>query len=121
MSRTRSELRAGGSPTPANLIPWASRQKRSIRASISTPPGRGAARGPGEGWSAAGARADVLRSRSVAAAYAHAGVLEMVLARAAGAARRRTYFDLVFPGTPQREPYWCFKHRRECCPVERAE
>ena len=33
----------------------------------------------------------------------------------------RTHFDLDFPKTPQLEPYWCHKHRRECRPVEHAE
>jgi DNA modification methylase len=32
-----------------------------------------------------------------------------------------THFDLDFPREPQREPYWCYKHRRDCRPVERAE
>ena len=36
------------------------------------------------------------------------------------AARRTAHFDLEFPREPQLEPYWCFKHRRECKPVESA-
>ena len=48
-------------------------------------------------------------------------MLRVVLARAARSARRTTHFDLDFPRTPQLEPYWCHKHRRECRPVERAE
>jgi tRNA G10 N-methylase Trm11 len=48
-------------------------------------------------------------------------VLRVVLARSARSARRTTHFDLDFPQEPQTEPYWCFKHRRECKPVERAE
>ena len=32
-----------------------------------------------------------------------------------------THFDLDFPRAPQREPYWCHKHRRTCRPVEGAE
>jgi hypothetical protein len=44
-----------------------------------------------------------------------------VLARAARSARRTTHFDLDFPRAPQRGPYWCHKHKRECRPVERAD
>ena len=47
-------------------------------------------------------------------------MLRVVLARAARSARRTTHFDLEFPRAPQREPYWCHKHRRECRPVEDA-
>ena len=46
--------------------------------------------------------------------------MRVVLARAARSARLTTHFDLDFPRTPQREPYWCHKHRRECRPVEHA-
>src|SRR6266480_3856732 len=52
--------------------------------------------------------------------YEHADVLRVVLARAARSARRTTHFDLDFPRTPQRSPYWCHKHRRECRPVGEA-
>ena len=47
-------------------------------------------------------------------------MLRIVLARAARSARLTTHFDLDFPRVPQREPYWCHKHRRECKPVEHA-
>jgi DNA modification methylase len=43
-----------------------------------------------------------------------------VLARAARSARRTTHFDLDFPKAPQLEPYWCYKHRRECKPIDHA-
>ncbi|MGH2840018.1 MAG: class I SAM-dependent methyltransferase, partial [Solirubrobacteraceae bacterium] len=36
-------------------------------------------------------------------------------------ARLTTHFNLDFPRTPQREPYWCHKHKRECRPIDRAE
>jgi hypothetical protein len=72
-------------------------------------------------WFAPQARDELLRFRSLAADYAHADVLRIVLARAARSARRTTHFDLDFPTKPQAEPYWCFKHKRECRPVERAE
>jgi hypothetical protein len=72
-------------------------------------------------WFAPRAREELLRFRSLAADYEHSDVLRIVLARAARSARRTTHFDLDFPTKPQVEPYWCFKHKRECRPVERAE
>jgi len=71
-------------------------------------------------WFAPAASSDLLRFRSLVAAYEHADVLRIVLARAARSARLTTHFDLDFPRVPQREPYWCHKHRRECKPVEHA-
>ena len=52
--------------------------------------------------------------------YEHADVFRVVLARAARSARLTTHFDLDFPRAPQREPYWCHKHRRQCAPVQEA-
>ncbi|HEV8685990.1 MAG TPA: DNA methyltransferase [Gaiellaceae bacterium] len=72
-------------------------------------------------WFAARASADLLGFRSLIADYEHADVLRVVLARAARSARRTTHFDLDFPRAPQRSPYWCHKHKRECRPVERAD
>jgi len=74
-----------------------------------------------ESWFAPVARTDLLRFRSLVADYEHADVLRVILARAARSARRTTHFDLDFPREPQHDPYWCFKHRRECRPVERAD
>ena len=59
--------------------------------------------------------------REIAGDYEHADVMRIVLARAARSARLTPHFDLDFPRAPQREAYWCHKHRRECRPVERAE
>jgi hypothetical protein len=44
----------------------------------------------------------------------------VILSRAARSARLTTHFDLDFPRAPQREPYWCHKHRRTCRPVDEA-
>ncbi len=44
----------------------------------------------------------------------------VVLSRSARSARLTTHFDLDFPRTPQREPYWCHKHSRTCRPVDEA-
>jgi hypothetical protein len=71
-------------------------------------------------WYAPRAAAELLFFRGLVDDYEHADVLRVVLARAARSARRTTHFDLDFPRTPQLEPYWCYKHRRTCRPVERA-
>jgi hypothetical protein len=80
---------------------------------------------PGHGyvgqWFAPRAGAELLAWRDRIGEYEHADVLRVVLARAARSARLTTHFDLDSPKQPQREPYWCYKHRRECRPVERAE
>ena len=72
-------------------------------------------------WFAPQAAHDLLSFRSLIGDYEHADVLRVILARAARSARRTAHFDLDFPRTPQIEPYWCHKHRRECKPVERAD
>jgi DNA methylase len=71
-------------------------------------------------WYAPQAARDLLGFRALVVDYEHADVLRVVLARAARSARRTTHFDLDFPRDPQREPYWCHKHRRECRPVGTA-
>ena len=71
-------------------------------------------------WYAPRAAAELLHFQGVLDEYEHADVLRVVLARAARSARLTTHFDLEFPREPQREPYWCHKHRRTCRPVEEA-
>src|SRR5439155_2864143 len=71
-------------------------------------------------WFAPKAARELLAFLALIPEYEHADVLRVVLARAARSARRTTHFDLDFPRAPQREPYWCHKHRRECKPVEHA-
>jgi hypothetical protein len=71
-------------------------------------------------WYAPSAARELLAFGSLVDEYEHADVLRIVLARAARSARRTTHFDLDFPREPQVEPYWCYKHRRECRPVETA-
>ena len=71
-------------------------------------------------WYAPRAAAELLFFRGLVEDYEYADVLRVVLARAARSARRTTHFDLDFPRTPQRVPYWCHKHRRECRPVGEA-
>jgi DNA methylase len=71
-------------------------------------------------WFAPQAARELLGFRAFVGEYEHADVLRVVLARAARSARRTTHFDLDFPRQPQLDPYWCYKHRRECRPVETA-
>jgi hypothetical protein len=71
-------------------------------------------------WYAPRAAAELWYFRGLVEDYEHADVLRIVLARAARSARRTTHFDLDFPRSPQRSPYWCHKHRRECRPVGEA-
>jgi DNA methylase len=71
-------------------------------------------------WYAPQAAAELLFFRGLVEDYEHADVLKVVLARAARSARRTTHFDLDFPRKPQKTPYWCYKHRRECKPVGEA-
>ena len=72
-------------------------------------------------WFAPDAAAELLHFRSLLDDYEHADVLRVVLARAARSARLTTHFDLDFPRAPQRESYWCHKHRRTCTPVQEAD
>ena len=81
---------------------------------------RGRSRGYVGEWFARDAAAELLHLRSIVDDYEHADVLRVVLARAARSARLTTHFDLDFPRAPQREPYWCYKHRRTCTPVQEA-
>ena len=72
-------------------------------------------------WFARDAAAELLHLRSLVDDYESRDVLRVVLARAARSARLTTHFDLDFPRAPQREPYWCHKHRRTCSPVQSAQ
>ena len=71
-------------------------------------------------WFARPAAAELLHFRSLVDEYEHGDVLRVVLARAARSARLTAHFDLEFPRVPQRDPYWCHKHRRQCAPVQEA-
>jgi hypothetical protein len=71
-------------------------------------------------WFAPQAAAELLAFRDLIPAAEHGDVMRVVLARAARSARRTAHFDLDFPKAPQIDPYWCFKHKRECRPVETA-
>lgn len=75
-------------------------------------------------WYAPRALGELLRYRDVARTRLdpHAvDVANVILSRAARSARLTSHFDLDFPRAPVREPYHCYKHKRECRPVEEAE
>jgi hypothetical protein len=72
-------------------------------------------------WFAPRAAGELLAFRELIGEYEHADVLRVVLARAARSARLTTHFDLDFPRSPQRDTYWCHKHKRVCRPIDRAE
>jgi DNA methylase len=72
-------------------------------------------------WYAPQALRELCGFRALIDEYEHRDVLRVILSRAARSARRTTHFDLEAPRVPQREPYWCHKHKRECRPVESAQ
>jgi hypothetical protein len=71
-------------------------------------------------WFAPRAAGELLAFRALLREFGHDDVLRVVLARAARSARLTTHFDLDVPRAPQRDEYWCHKHRRMCRPVEEA-
>ena len=52
--------------------------------------------------------------------YQYKDILKIILSRSARSARLTKHFDLDFPKHPQTEPYWCYKHSRECVPITEA-
>jgi hypothetical protein len=74
-----------------------------------------------DAWYAPRAAAELVFYRSLLDDYEHADVLRVVMARAARSARRTTHFDLDFPREPQVGEYWCYKHKKVCRPIDRAE
>ncbi len=62
----------------------------------------------------------VYRQLIEAEGYEYQDLLKIILCRSARSARLTTHFDLDFPKKPQTEPYWCYKHSRECQPIAEA-
>jgi hypothetical protein len=77
-------------------------------------------RGYVRAWFAPQAARELLGFRALVDECVNADVLRVVLARAARSARLTTHFDLDFPRQPQRDEYWCHKHKRVCRPTEQA-
>jgi hypothetical protein len=73
-------------------------------------------------WFAPGALAELLAYRAAVAELhePYRAVGQVILSRAARSARRTTHFDLDFPRKPTTDPYYCFKHKRTCRPVQTA-
>ena len=53
--------------------------------------------------------------------YTYSDVLRIILSRSARSARMTTHFDLDFPKSPIKAPYYCYKHSRTCQPTRSAK
>jgi len=71
-------------------------------------------------WFAEQSRDELLFYLSLIPSYRCQGLFKIILSRAARSARLVTHYDLDFPKEPQKEPYYCYKHRRTCQPVQEA-
>lgn len=71
-------------------------------------------------WFSPTALATLLRYRRLIPDYEYQDVLKIILSRAARSARLTTHFDLDFPKMPQRDSYYCYKHKHTCRPTEDA-
>jgi DNA methylase len=95
---------------------------QDVAAHIESPPRRqGRVGGYLREWYAPRAASELLAFRGLIPEYRHRDVLRVILSRAARSARQTAHFDLEAPKAPQKEKYWCHKHRRECRPVESAD
>ena len=72
-------------------------------------------------WYATEALQELLSYRSLIAEYQYQDVLKIILSRSARSARLTAHFDLDFPKTPTKEPYYCYKHKRVCQPARSAK
>jgi hypothetical protein len=52
--------------------------------------------------------------------YKYKDLMKIILCRSARSSRMTTHFELDFPKVPQKEPYYCYKHRRQCEPTQEA-
>jgi len=73
-------------------------------------------------WFAPSALKELLTYRHFieTASYEYKDLLKIILSRAARSARLTTHYELDFPKKPQIEPYYCYKHRRQCYPTVEA-
>lgn len=71
-------------------------------------------------WFAPQALNELISYRNLIENYEDQEILKIILSRSARSARLTTHFDLDFPKKPQTEPYWCYKHGRDCVPTTNA-
>jgi len=71
-------------------------------------------------WFAPQALNELISYRNLIENYDDQEILKIILSRSARSARLTTHFDLDFPKKPQTEPYWCYKHGRDCVPTTNA-
>lgn len=71
-------------------------------------------------WFSPNAQRELLYFKELIKDYIHQDLLKIILSRSARSARLVTHFDLDFPKNPQKEPYFCYKHNRNCQPVDEA-
>ncbi len=71
-------------------------------------------------WYSERALQELLYFRSIIPNYENQDILRVILSRAARSARQTPHYELDHPKTPVKAPYYCFKHRRMCQPVDEA-
>jgi DNA modification methylase len=71
-------------------------------------------------WYHPQARAALLAFLGLIPNYHYQDLLKVILCRAARSARLAPHFELDFPRAPQRQPYYCHKHKRVCPPTTDA-
>jgi len=71
-------------------------------------------------WFADQSRKELLCYLRLISDYKNQDLFKIILSRSARSARLVRHFDLDFPKKPQNGPYHCYKHSRECKPVQEA-
>ncbi len=71
-------------------------------------------------WFAPNAQKELLCYNRLIKDYTYQDLLKIILSRSARSSRLVTHYDLDFPKKPQKDSYYCFKHRRNCTPVQEA-
>lgn len=69
-------------------------------------------------WFATNTQKELLCYLRLIKDYTYQDLLKIILSRSARSARLVTHYDLDFPKKPQKSPYYCYKHRRVCKPVD---
>lgn len=71
-------------------------------------------------WFAPTAHNELLTYLNLIKNYTYQNLFKVILSRSARSARQVTHYDLDFPKKPQTAPYYCYKHRCTCEPVNEA-